>query len=670
MAIDAVTARNALYSARSSLVDAQTALAEGDLPRARSRVESAASAATRAESRTTGPHWAIVRRAPFVGDDVRMARDITEVVDAAATVANEAMGVADQVLTDEGGLPDLTVEGRIDIAPIRTMSRGLAELDLEPLRSTSRQLEASTDRPWLATITAAREETLAAADAALSLMERGQDATAIVTALLGADEPSRYLVMVQNNGELRGTGGLIGFLAVLDVADGQLELSDPEGVNPEAVLAGSDLVVRGRFQEQEFRDEPVDRPADFAARYDHIAAGSFLASTNADPDLPTVAPLVLDLYEQRTTQRLDGLITIDPLALQRMQQAVGPLELPDRVRRLAPELPHPLPADQLASVLLIDVYDVLGGPTDERRLYQSAVAEASLRSLLGGAWEATGVAEAIVDAAGGRHLQVYSRDDQTQEAILRLGVGGALTVLEADDDLLAVSANNVAGNKIDVHVAHRIGATITLAEPRVVGEEFRVRREVTRRIEVHNGVDVDAHDSYIVTSLLPARLDSQIERDPRLGLARTWVTHWLPGDAQLRATRDADGQPVTFNTDQIHGLLAVDHYLEVPAGSSAAFEVTSVATVPTRWDGSTLTYGLTIWSQGKGIPDQLDVAVEPPAGWQVIGAVFTGGGQPGGLGPGAPGTSLEAAVEDGIARLRGSATADTRLVVRLAPTRT
>jgi hypothetical protein len=96
--------------------------------------------------------------------------------------------------------------------------------------------------------------------------------------------------------------------------------------------------------------------------------------------------------------------------------------------------------------------------------------------------------------------------------------------------------------------------------------------------------------------------------------------------------------------------------------------VSHSARIPADWDGSHLTYGLTIWRQAKGIPDGLDVTVRPPSGWRIVETTFGGGGQPGGLGPGAPGSPLEVNVEDGNARLRGSATADTRLVVRLAPT--
>jgi hypothetical protein len=664
VAVDAFTARNALETARSSLLDAQTALGEQDLARARTRIDAAVVAVARADDRTDGLRWDAIRGLPLVADDARTVKHVIEVVSAAAGTAQGAMGVMDGVLGPDDALPDVTDGGRIDLEPIRALERGFAGLDLEPLRASRTRLATSGDEPRTATATDAREQTLDAAELALAWIERGRDATGVAASILGVDEPGRYLVMVQNSGELRGTGGLIGFLAVLEIQDGQMQIGEPEGVAPESVVDGSELVVRGRFEQEQ---APVERSTAFAERYDHIAAGSLLASTNADPDMPTVAPVVLDLYEQRAGERLDGIIAIDPIALQRIQLTVGPVELPQKIQDLAPALVHPLPAEQLASMLLVGVYDALGGPTDERRRYQAAVAEASLASLLGGDWDLAAVTQAIAASVAGRNLQLYSRDQDTQDAILRLGVGGALRAQEATDDLLAISANNAAGNKMDVHVSHRTDASIDLGEPRIVDGEVVVPREVTSRVEIGNSLDVEAHDVYIVQSLRPAPLGEVIEQDPRPGLARTWLTQWLPGDAELRSVTDADGEPLAFNTGEMHGRLAVDHYLEVPVGGRAAFEVVSAARVGGAWDGRELTYALSIWRQGKGIADQLDIRVAPPEGWRVLGTSLSGGGGPGLIGPTAPGTPLAVDVEDGAARLRGSATADARLVVRLAP---
>jgi hypothetical protein len=665
-AIDVVLARNALEVTRSSLLQAQEAAAAGDLSRAQSRIESAASAAGRADRRTDGPLWAGLSRLPLVGADIRTVRDITSLVDTAAGTALEAAATTEGVMTAEGGLPDLTRDGRIDLEPIRLLATRLAQLDLEPLRAQASDLASSPDTPVLSAIEGARSEAVNAAETAVSLLERGRDAMGLVVSVLGNDEPRRYLVMVQNNAELRGTGGLIGFLAALDVQGGEIQLGEPEGVNPEAVLEGGDFVVRSRFLETAALDQPVDRPDDFAARYDAIAAGAFLASTNADPDLPTVAPVVLDLYEERAGQRLDGIIALDPIALQAIQMAVGPLELPEEVRNLSDDLPHPLLAEELARTLLIDVYDALGGPTDERRLYQNAVAEAALSGVLDGDWDAPAVADAIASSVAGRNLQIFLRDDDAQSAAQRLGAAGALEPRHAGDDLLAITGNNAAGNKMDVHVSHRTTADIALDEPRMVDGQVLLHRQVDSRIDVRNDIDVEGRDDYIVASYLPRPLGAPLTVDPRRGLARTWLTQWLPEDAEVLAVTDADG-PIAYSADRIHGRRAVDHFLDVAADAQGAFAVSSIARVPVQWDGHTLTYSLTVWRQGKAIPDLLDLTVEGPQGWRIESAEFEGGGSPGGLGPAAPGSPLAVTIEDGAARLRGAATADTRLLVQLVP---
>jgi hypothetical protein len=535
------------------------------------------------------------------------------------------------------------------------------------LRSSLAQLEDLAPAPRLGPVSDARAGTLEAGASALATVDRGRDALRVLGPILGLEGRRQFLLLVQNSAELRGTGGLIGFLAVLTAEDGEVRVSEPEGVDAEAVLTGAELVVRSRFLESERLDRPVARPDDFAARYDSIAAGSFLASTNADPDLPTVAPIILELYDDRAGEQLDGVIAIDPLALQRIQQTLGALELPREIAALAPELGNPIESRRLAQLLLVDVYNVLGGDTEERRLYQAAVAAVALRGVLSGGWDAIALATAVGEAGTERHLQIFSAVAEEQEAIERLGIGGSLEPLAASDDFVAVTANNASAGKRDVHVSHAFDHDIRLAEPRLLDGEVRVHRELVSRTEVQNDIDVEENDPYITDTFVPQRVGEPGVRDGRPGLTRTWFTNWLSDRAELEAVTDDNSSPLPFSSDDISDRLAVDHYLEVMPGGTESFIVHSHEHVPVAWDGTHLTYGLTIWRQAKGIPDGLDVTVRPPGGWRVVDTELHGGGQPGGIGPGAPGSPLEVSVEDGNVRLRGSATADTRLVVRLAP---
>src|SRR5690606_22785809 len=59
-----------------------------------------------------------------------------------------------------------------------------------------------------------------------TLMENAE----IMLTLLGAEQPQRYLIVFQNNNEIRGTGGFIGSFAEVDIAKGAItKLTIPHG---------------------------------------------------------------------------------------------------------------------------------------------------------------------------------------------------------------------------------------------------------------------------------------------------------------------------------------------------------------------------------------------------------------------------------------------------------
>lgn len=665
LAAEAIAARNALEAARASLDDARQALAEGDLERATDRTRSARLAADRAFARTTGPHWWAVAAVPVLGETPQVVRGVVVVVDAAIDVVDDGLALAREVLDDDGGAVLRATNGQIDLRPLEDAAASLEALSDAPLRRAAAELALLPDRMVPGFVRAGRADALAGADALLRTLDRARMAAETLPPLLGADGPRQYLLVVQNPGELRGTGGLIGFLGVLTADAGAIRLEDPEGVDPLALVADTGIVTRGRFDGLVGRD--VDRPAEFADRYDHIAAGRLLASTNADPDLPTVAPLVLAIYQQTTGRRLDGLVAIDPLGLQRIYEAVGPLEVPEHVAATAPTLPNPIRPERLAEVLLIDAYEELGGPTEERRAYQTAVAEVALQQFLDASWEGVAVGRAIGAALAGRNLQVHSAAPDEQVALRELGVAGELRPLREADDLVAVTANNAAATKGDVHVTHRTTVTIALERPRQEGGRAVVDRRLTTRVTVENAVDLDS-DVYITRALRTQRLGEAHELDPRPGLVRTWFSHWLDADATIESVRTLDGGIAPFGTGVIHGRRVIDHFLETPHGQTTGFETVVTSTRPVEWDGRQLRYAVTFWRPGKAILDHLDVTLEPPSGWQVVDASVEGGGQPEAIGPTPTGEPVAARREQGRSvRLTGAMTADTRLVVILEP---
>jgi hypothetical protein len=440
-AIDAWLVRRAFDQATDEAGAARVLLRTGDVEAAIEAGERATDAIDAAARRTARWHWRAAERLPLLGATTRTVRATTGVGEAASDVVTAAISATDGLL-DDTGRSTLLTDGRLDLALLQALVQRMDDLPLAPLKDARRQLAATAAAGWTpSAVTQARADAITHADRLLDSAARGQDALDVAAAMLGTDGPRRYLIAVQNPAELRGTGGLIGFLAVLDVTDGRPSLAEPDGVDASSRVDGTVLLTTGRVTRvvDGAGGGGVDAQADFVERHGGVGGPLLLPSTNVDPDLPTVAPLILDQYELASGERLDGLIAIDPVGLQVIQQALGPLDVPDEVA-----------------------------------------------GLVDGAWDPLRLAHAAGTAVTSRHLQIMSVYREEQEVLEHLGAAGQLRVAGPEDDLLAITAVNVAGNKADAHVAHRIRHDVALRPPQLDGDDPTIDRTVTTHIVVDN----------------------------------------------------------------------------------------------------------------------------------------------------------------------------------------
>jgi len=127
---------------------------------------------------------------------------------------------------------------------------------------------------------------------------------------LGAEQPRSYLLLAQNQDELRATGGFISGAGVLALHEGAIqamELGDSYALD--------DL------------SKPYPAPPEPLRRY--MQAGYWLLrDANWSPDFPTSATQALDLYQLSTGERPDGVVAFDQTAIQRLLVVLGPVEVP------------------------------------------------------------------------------------------------------------------------------------------------------------------------------------------------------------------------------------------------------------------------------------------------------------------------------------------------------
>lgn len=650
---DVLATREALVAARHELSSARAAVADGDVPAASAHLGAARHSIAGVRDRVDGPLWQLAARVPGPGRSLRTVRGVVEVAGAATDAADDAVERVGELLGRDGGLDIDVRDGAVSLDPLQRAATAWAGLDLVPLARARDELAAIVPSAVPGVVRAARRDTLDLADQLLGSL---RDADALLAALpgfLGGDEPRKYLLALQNNAELRGTGGLIGSYAVLTVDDGAFTLSELSGYG---ALADSD--------DPEFAGHrPVPVGDDFARRYQHINAAGFVANVNVDPDLPTTAQVLLDLYAARTGQHLDGIVAIDPVGLGTILGAIGPVALPPEADPTG-LLPNPVPASEIARVTMIDAYDVLGGHREAREVYLEQLATAAFHRLFAGDWDPAAVGRQVAAAASRRHLQIYSTHEEEQAAFAELGIDGALPASDAADtpaDLLAVSANNAGGNKMDVHVGHTVSGEIVLGPPR----DGRVTREADLRIGLDNPLPTRGRDPYIIGNCTITGTTEGCFNGPP-GLNRTWFTVWAPDSTELIAARDAAGSPLATALGRIHGHLAVDHHLETPSRSRDHFEVRLRGPVDLHRDGSDLVYSLALWRQTKAIPDRLDLTIVAPQGWSVVDAIVVGGGDGSGMGVnGEPGPPLRIESDAARIRLRGDRNADVHVEVRL-----
>jgi hypothetical protein len=665
VALDLFTVRSSLQEARTAMGEVRGSLGDIDIDEAAAALEVANAELDEARRRSSRPTWSVASVVPFVGPSIDITRDVVEVAGAAADMATIVVEDAGELLTD--GLEVAIINDRIDPAPVTRAQELVGSLPIDRLRDARETLAAPRDT-WVPQIVRrGRADTLQLADETLATAASARALTSALPGFLGADGPRRYFVGFQTSAELRGTGGLIGYWGVLGIDDGRIgfgesEVHDPfdDAADPDAASGVQRVNALGLSY-----DNPPGADREYLARYATSAGARSFPNINLDPDLPTTSKAILDLYEFRTGERLDGVLLLDPPGLESLLQATGShLPLSDELSRTL-GLDDGLPTERFAEVVTSDIYDTLGSARkDERKEALREIGDAAFAQIFSGGWEGPAMVRAVADAAAQRHLQVAMEDVRVHAAFEEIGVTGSLE-LPPDADLFAMVANNVGGGKQDVHLGHEFDLDIRLGDVRR-GENgsLSAARDATLQVTVDNPLPTSGLDEYVIGNChVPGRADRCFEGE--IGTNRTWFSLWASPDTRVVDFRSDDGSSPGAFSKTFRGLRVVDHFHTTASKQRAAFAYEAEGRVPLRLETESVVYELSWWRQAKAVPDLLDVRVQAPDGWEIDRVEVVGGGHGRGSGVHGSGVEVEAAVRDGIARLRGTVTADTRLVLHL-----
>ena len=133
----------------------------------------------------------------------------------------------------------------------------------------------------------------------------------VLPGILGGDERKKYLILFQNNMELRPTGGFIGSFAMATFEKGRLiDFSVNDVYSADGQLKGH-----------------VEPPKPIK---EHLGeAGWYLRDSNWDPNFPSSAEAAEWFLDKEMDERIDGVIGVDLETIKEILRATGPIYLAD-----------------------------------------------------------------------------------------------------------------------------------------------------------------------------------------------------------------------------------------------------------------------------------------------------------------------------------------------------
>lgn len=429
----------------SATVDAadrlQTAVLDHDVAGQQAALASMQEHSSAADEITQGTTWSVLARLPWLGDDAAgirtasgVAADLTdrgiEPLIRTADELDSLLPRGAQISTD--ALVDLQQPVADGAAAFADAEAALAAEDpssfTSRLRAKYREFEDKVSEA---------HQVLSAADTALTVMP----------SMLGADGPRQYLLAFQNNAEIRSTGGLPGAVSLVTATDGKIEMARQ--------VAAQD------FGERATPVLPLT-PAERQIYGEQL--GTYFLDANFTPDFPRTAELMRARWEEVYGDPIDGVISLDPVALSYILEAVGPVRVGD----------VELTADNAVDLLLHQVYLEYESPLAQDVFFR-LVARAVFDKVSQGAESPIDLAEALARASREHRVYVHSFHAAEQEAIDPTAVAGLLTYGDPTSPQVGVYLNDVTGSKMSYFLRYRASVDSTYCSDGVQGLSGLIR---------------------------------------------------------------------------------------------------------------------------------------------------------------------------------------------------
>jgi hypothetical protein len=423
--IRAYLAKGHLEKSVSLATDVEKQITAGDSTAAQATAKQLATNADDARRLTSDPVWRAAEILPLVGSDLKAVRQVS--------------GVLSNV-SDNAVVPVTVVAGTIDVAKFKPVN---GAIDLKPLAAAQPTVaKAAADlRSQLAVargidtgdsisqVDSAVDQMVSVLSKASGIADAADHALTLIPQMLGATDGRNYLVLFQNNAELRATGGIPGALALIHAQDGRIT-----------------MVRQASTADFPQTAKPVMKlPTETEGIYGSIT-GEFIQDVTLTPNFDLSAKIASTMWTQKYGGTVDGVLSIDPVALSYLIDATGPIALPTG---------ETLTSQNTVATLLSESYAKYPEPAVQDVFFAGA-AEAVFQKVASGSFEPKALLTALTRATDENRLLLWSARPAEQRTVASTALSGALPTSTAKQPTFGVYFNDSTGAKMDYYLKSQV----------------------------------------------------------------------------------------------------------------------------------------------------------------------------------------------------------------------
>jgi hypothetical protein len=403
--------------------------------------------------------------------------------------------------------------------------------------------------------------------------------------ILGFEKKQKYLLLFQNNMELRPGGGFIGSYGIVSVEHGRFSKIDIHDVYD----------ADGKLKTH------VEPP--YALRRYAGVSHAFLRDSNFGVDYTANALSSMDILRRATGDDVDGVVAIDTNFIKNLLEVLGPVSVD--------EFNETVTAENFYMLTQKHVEENFFPGSTQKKDFLRALLSAMLEKSDENRPSYVAFAKALEKSVKEKHLMISFRDETTNNVFSINGLSGALLDNRVEkentiNDFFATFDANIGATKGNYYLKRSISQTVIISDAGQVQEEATITFENTSKKDSKFG---GTYKNYL-RFVLPRGANLQsVKIDGRnTPIVEAFTNPTIYTDDDFVAPSELEIESL-----QVNGKELVGFFVEIPPLSTKSVSILYTLAQSVNSSSPTFAYNLRLFKQPGTIEDPYKLTLLYPS---------------------------------------------------------